>query len=82
MPSIRPSRSICTPRAWPSSGRNSEYGKLDPTINSVSQPIIMSQLGLVPSRPIEPVTHGRSSGSAALPEQRLGRAGAQQLGHL
>ena len=64
---MRASRSICTPRALPSSGRNSEYGKLEPTISSVSQPIIRSQLGRVPSRPIEPVTNGRSSGTAALP---------------
>jgi hypothetical protein len=33
----------------------------------VSQPSIMSALGFVPSRPIEPVTNGRSSGSAARP---------------
>ena len=64
---MRPSRSICTPRALPSSGRNSEYGKLEPTMSSVSQPIIMSQLGLVPRRPIDPVTNGSSSGTAALP---------------
>ena len=49
---MRPSMSICTPRAFPSSGRNSEYGKLVPTINSVSQPVISSQLGRVPRRPI------------------------------
>ena len=41
-PIMRASMSICTPRAAPSSGRNSEYGKLDPTISSVSQPVISS----------------------------------------
>ncbi len=66
----------------PSSGRNSEYGKLEPTISSVSQSVISSQLGLVPSRPIEPVTNGRSSGSDRLAEQRLGDAGAEQIGDL
>ena len=71
MPSMRPSMSICTPRACPSSGRNSEYGKLEPTMSSVSHPVIRSQLGLVPRSPIEPVTHGRSSGSAALPSSAL-----------
>ena len=64
---MRASRSICTPRALPSSGRNSEYGKLEPTISSVSQPLISSQLGRVPSRPIEPVTNGTSSGTTARP---------------
>ena len=67
MPIIRPSMSTCTPRACPSSGRNSEYGKLEPTISSVSQPVIRSQLGFVPSKPIEPVTNARSSGSTAFP---------------
>ena len=37
----------------------------------MSQSVISSQLGLVPSRPIEPVTHGRSSGNAALPSSAL-----------
>src|SRR5919197_343661 len=37
--------SIWTPLAWPSFGRNSEYGKLDPTMRRVSQPSIMSKLG-------------------------------------
>ena len=36
------SMSISTQRAWPSFGRNSEYGKLVPTISSVSQPFISS----------------------------------------
>jgi hypothetical protein len=40
-----------------------------PTISNVSQPCISSQLGRVPSRPIDPVTNGRSSGSAALPSK-------------
>ena len=68
---MRPSTSICTPRAFPSSGRNSEYGKPEPTIRSVSQPCIRSQLGRVPSSPIDPVTKGRSSGTAALPRSAL-----------
>jgi hypothetical protein len=63
----RAARSIWTPRALSSSGRNSEYGKLDPIMNSVSHSAINSQLGFVPSRPIDPVTQGRSSGSTALP---------------
>ena len=42
-----------------------------PTMSSVSQPSIMSAEGLVPSRPIEPVTKGRSSGSAARPLSAL-----------
>ncbi|MGH2916495.1 MAG: thiamine pyrophosphate-binding protein, partial [Solirubrobacteraceae bacterium] len=40
--SIRPSMSICTPRACPSAGRNSEYGNAEPTIRSVSQSCIIS----------------------------------------
>ena len=40
-------------------------------MSSVSQPCISSQLGRVPSSPIEPVTKGRSSGSAALPSSAL-----------
>ena len=48
--------SICTPRACPGSGSHSEYGKLDPIMRKVSQAWIMSLDGLVPSRPIEPVT--------------------------
>src|SRR6266545_362583 len=35
-PISRASRSICTPFAFPSSGRNSEYGKLEPMTSSVS----------------------------------------------
>jgi hypothetical protein len=42
MPSIARVESICTPRAWPGFGRNSEYGKLEPTISSVSQFSIIS----------------------------------------
>ncbi len=71
MLSISGSMSICTPRAWPSFGRNSEYGNPEPIISNVSQSLISSQLGLVPSRPMEPVTQGRSSGSAALPSSAL-----------
>ena len=59
------------PRAFPSRGRNSEYGKLEPTMSRVSHSIIRSQLGLVPRRPIEPVTNGRSSGTTALPSSAL-----------
>ncbi len=40
-------------------------------MNSVSQSCIMSQDGLVPSRPRPPVTNGRSSGTAALPSSAL-----------
>ncbi len=40
-------------------------------MSSVSQSCISSQDGLVPSRPSEPVTHGRSSGTAALPSSAL-----------
>ena len=77
---MRPSMSIWTPRAWPSSGRNSEYGKLEPTISSVSQ--------LVHQRPSSAscragrssrCTNGRSSGSDRLAEQRLRHARAEQL---
>ena len=67
MPSIRASRSICTPRAWPGLGSHSEYGKLVPTMNSVSHPAIICSLAFVPSSPIEPVSQGRSSGSASRP---------------
>ena len=55
----------------PSFGRNSRIGKPDPIISSVSHSIIMSQLGFVPSNPIDPVTHGNSSGNAALPSSAL-----------
>ncbi|SLI09471.1 Uncharacterised protein [Mycobacteroides abscessus subsp. abscessus] len=56
MPIRVASRSIWTARAWSNSGRNCEYGKLEPTITRVSQSCINSQLALVPSRPIDPVT--------------------------
>jgi hypothetical protein len=36
-------------------------------MRSVSQPCIMSSEGFVPSRPIEPVTYGTSSGTTARP---------------
>jgi len=51
-----PSTSICAARVCPSLGRNSEYGKLVPTISSVSQPSISAALGLRTSSPIEPAT--------------------------
>ena len=66
-----PAMSIWTARAWPSSGRNSAQGKVVPTISSVSQPAISSELGRVPSNPMLPVTKGRSSGSAVLPSSAL-----------
>ncbi len=71
MPSIFASMSICTPRAWPGSGSHSEYGKPEPIISSVSQPCIIASLGFVPSRPIEPVTKDRSSGSTSRPLSAL-----------
>ena len=70
--------SIWTARAAPSLGRNSDQGKPVPIISKVSQPFIRSELGLVPSRPIAPVTNGRSSGSTDFAEQRLGDAGAER----
>ncbi len=70
--------SICTPRAWPGFGSHSEYGKLVPTISSVSQSSIMSLDGLVPSRPIEPVTNGSVVGQRGTAVERLGDAGAEQ----
>ncbi|CAM5713565.1 hypothetical protein SALBM135S_05003 [Streptomyces alboniger] len=63
--------SICTARAWSNSGRNCEYGKLEPTTSRVSQSRIISYEGLVPRRPMDPVTNGRSSGSASLPSSAL-----------
>ncbi len=42
MPIHLPDRSICTALACPRSGRNWVYGKLEPTVNRVSQPIISS----------------------------------------
>ena len=65
------SRSISTHRACPSFGRNSAYGKLVPIMSSVSQPMSMSSLGIVPSRPTAPVTNGRSSASTSLPRSAL-----------
>ena len=47
------------------------YGKLEPMVSRVSQPIIILYDAVVPSRPIEPVTHGRSSGSTSLPSSAL-----------
>ena len=43
------------------------YGKLVPTISSVSQSSISSSLGLVPSSPRPPVAKGESSGTTVLP---------------
>ena len=40
-------------------------------MSSVSHSIMRSQLGLVPRRPIDPVTHGSASGSTALPSSAL-----------
>lgn len=40
-------------------------------MSRVSQPSIMSAEGFVPSRPIVPVTNGRSSGTAARPFSAL-----------
>ena len=63
--------SIWTARAALVLGRNSDQGKPVPTISKVSQPVIRSELGLVPSRPMQPVTNGRSSGSTDLPSKAL-----------
>ena len=41
----------------------------------MSQSTIISQLGFVPSRPMEPVTQGRSSGTAALPNNAFASGG-------
>ena len=59
--------SICTALAWSYSGRNWLYGKLEPMVSSVSQSCIISYVGRVPSRPMEPVTHGSSSLRTSLP---------------
>ena len=67
MLSIFPSMSIWTPRAWPGFGSHSEYGNDEPIISSVSHSFISVHDGFVPSRPIAPVTNGRSSGTAAFP---------------
>ena len=42
MPMNRPSMSIWTARAWSSAGMNCVYGKFEPTVSRVSQPIIIS----------------------------------------
>ena len=42
MPMNLPSMSIWTARAWSNSGRNWVYGKLEPTVSSVSQCFIIS----------------------------------------
>src|ERR1041385_1233027 len=43
------------------------YGKLDPTMSSVSHSSSASSDGSVPSSPIPPVVNGESSGTTALP---------------
>src|SRR6185437_14726215 len=43
----------------------------DPIMNSVSHSRMRSLLGRVPSSPMVPVTHGRSSGSTAFPSNAL-----------
>ena len=71
---MRPSRSICTPRALPGFGRNSEYGNDEPTISSVSHSFISVQLGFVPSRPMEPVQYGSVSSRTVLPRSAFATA--------
>jgi hypothetical protein len=39
---MRPSMSICTPRACPYAGRNWVQGKDEPMVSRVSQPVIIS----------------------------------------
>ena len=74
------SMSICTARAWPVLGRNSAQGKPVPIISRVSQSSIMSDEGLVPNRPMVPVTQGRVSGSTALPSRALAAPALQLVG--
>ena len=76
---MRPSMSICTPRAWPSARAGT------PSRGSWSRPSaacrsssIRSQLGRVPSRPIEPGHEGQVVGQRGLAEQRLRDAGAER----
>ena len=71
--------SICTPRAWPSSGRNSEYGKLEPTISSVSQPFISSQLGSRAEQADRAGDERQVVGHDGPAEQRLRDAGAEPV---
>ena len=68
---MSPLMSICTPRAWPSFGRNSAQEKPEPTISSVSHSSIMFDEASVPSRPMVPVLQGRSSASTNLPSSAL-----------
>ena len=49
-------------------------------MSRVSAPCIMSQLGLVPNRPIEPVQNGTSSGTAALPSSALATPAPSSVG--
>ena len=74
--------SIWTARAAPSFGRNSDQGNPVPTIRSVSQPCMSSQLGSVPRRPMAPVTKGRSSGSTSLPKRAFATPAPEKRGHL
>ena len=62
-------------------GRCLVYGKLVPTMNSVSISSISSSDGRVPSRPMPPVVYGESSGTTALPGQRLDDRRGERLGH-
>ena len=49
-------------------------------MSSVSHSFIMSKLACVPSHPTDPVTNGRSSGTAALPSSAFADAGAEKVG--
>ena len=76
-----PSMSICTPRGLPLLGQ--ELGVRE----AASRPSgrcrtgsSSSQLGFVPSRPMAPVTYGRSSGSTALPSSALATPAPQLVG--
>ena len=76
------SMSICTPRAWPSLGRNSEYGKLEPIISSVSHSVIISPARLG-AQQADRAGHVRQIvRQNSFAEQRLGHAGAEHVGHL
>ena len=50
-------------------------------MSKVSHSAIKSQLGFVPSRPMAPVTNGRSSGNTALPRS-LRDARTEHVGNL
>ena len=72
------SMSICTARACPSFGRNSDHGKPVPIMSSVSQPFIMSELGLRAEQPDRAGDERQIVGKNRLAEQGLGDAGAQR----